>query len=215
MENDYITTNKAKEILKVSLKTISRWTKEGKIDFITTPSGRKRFNIKDIYNIVDFNPSITQKQKICYCRVSSSKQVDDLERQKDFFKSKFPNYELVSDVGSGLNWKRKDLKTILDRAMQGTISEVVVAHRDRLCRFAFELLEWIFERNKVKLVVLDEKNEESKEQELADDILSIVHIYSCRIMGGRRYKNKKNSIIPNIESKNPIEEMDGDEKICV
>ena len=74
-----------------------------------------------------------KKKKIAYCRVSSKKQADDLERQKNFFTTKFPDYELVTDIGSGINWKRKGLKTILESAMSGDISELVVAHRDRLC----------------------------------------------------------------------------------
>ena len=164
MENEYITTTKAKEILKVSFKTISRWAKTGKINFITAPSGRKRYNIKDIYNIASSHTTTNQKQKICYCRVSSAKQMDDLKRQQDFFREKFPSHKLVTDVGSGINWKRKGLKTILEQSMQGNISEIVVAHRDRLCRFAFELLEWIFSSNGIKLVVLNEDKEHSTDQ---------------------------------------------------
>jgi putative resolvase len=84
--------------------------------------------------------------------------------------------------------------------MSGDISEVVVAHRDRLCRFGFELIEWIFEINGVKLTILDQENNKSPDQELADDILSIIHVYSCRKMGKRRYSMQKNKDIPNEES---------------
>jgi putative resolvase len=215
MDDEYITTTQAKEILKVSFKTISRWTEAGKLNFITAPSGRKRYRLKDIYNLTDCDLYTNQKQKICYCRVSSSKQMDDLKRQQDFFREKFPTHQLVTDVGSGINWKRKGLKTILEQAMQGHISEVVVAHRDRLSRFAFELLEWILTRNKVKLLVLNEEKEHSTDQELADDILSIVHIYSCRKMGGRRYKNKKNTVVSDSKTEDTDEEVDGDEEVCL
>jgi predicted site-specific integrase-resolvase len=122
---------------------------------------------------------------------------------------------LVTDVGSGINWKRKGLKTILEQAMQGNISEVVVAQRDRLCRFAFELLEWVLRTNKVKLVVLDEEKGSSTEQELAEDILSIIHVYSCRKMGGGRYKNKEDSTLPDAETEECNEEMDGDKEESV
>lgn len=134
-----------------------------------------------------------QKKKICYARVSSAKQKDDLERQKDFFRSKFVDYELVCDIGSGINWRRKGLQTILDQSMQGLVEEVVVAHRDRLCRFGFELVEFILRKNKVRLVVLGNENAKSDTQELAEDIMSIIHVYSCKQMGKRRYKNKNNS----------------------
>lgn len=212
MEDEYVNTNKAKEILKVSYKTIFRWAKDGKIRFITTPSGRKIYNIKDIYNLSSSVTCTAEKEKICYCRVSSRKQMDDLKRQEDFFREKFPHHKLVTDVGSGINWRRKGLQTILEQAMQGRISEVVVAHRDRLCRFAFDLLEWILKTNRVKLVVLNEEKESSTEQELAEDILSIIHVYSCRKMGRRRYKNKKDTTISDTKTEDDNEEMDGDEE---
>ena len=96
-----------------------------------------------------------QKKKIAYCRVSSQKQHDDLERQKDFFRHKYPDHFIITDIASGINWKRKGLQTILEQSMQGDISEIVVTHKDRLCRFGFELLEWIFQKYKVKVIILD------------------------------------------------------------
>jgi predicted site-specific integrase-resolvase len=141
--------------------------------------------------------------------------MDDLERQKAFFRSRFPHHDLVTDIGSGINWKRKDLKTILEQSMQGKISEVVVAHRDRLYRFAFELLESIFKINGVQLLVLDEETHQSSQSELADDILSIIHIYSCRAMGKRRYDNEKDQDLSDPTAKGHIQTMDGDKEICI
>jgi predicted site-specific integrase-resolvase len=212
MEDEYVTTKKAKEISQVTVKTLRLWDKEGKIRTIRTSSNIQRYNLKDIQNIISRSDPDETKEKICYCRVSSTKQMDDLDRQKDFFRNKFPTDSLVTDVGSGINWKRKGLTTILDKAMHGDISEIVVAHRDRLCRFAFELLEWIFERNGVKLVVLNEEKDHSSDQELTDDILSIIHVYSCRKMGKRKYKNKdkENTPIPNPNTTTSIETVDGE-----
>lgn len=209
LENDFVTPKKAKEILHVTNKTLRIWDQEGKIGVIRTPSGIRRYSLKDIQNIMGGNSSSREKEKICYCRVSSNKQMDDLKRQEDFFRNKYPSYQLVTDVGSGINWKRKGLKTILDKTMRGDISEVVVAHRDRLCRFAFELLEWIFQRNGVKLLVLDDEKEHSSDKDLTDDILSIIHVYSCRKMGQRRYKNKENTTLSKSDSETDNEEMDG------
>ena len=192
----FISTSKAKEILGVSLKTLTRWDKSGKLRATRNPSGRRMYNLKHVEIASGKYNDSDKKQKICYCRVSSKKQMDDLNRQENFLREKFPGHKLVTDIGSGLNWKRKGLKTILGLAMQGHISEVVVAHRDILCRFAFELLEWIFETNGVKLIVLDEDKEKSKDEELANDILSIINDYSCRKMGSRKYKNKKDTVIP-------------------
>ena len=212
MEDEYITTKEAKEISKVSVKTLRLWDKEGKIRTIRTSSNIRRYNIKDIQNIINNSDPDETKEKICYCRVSSREQMDDLDRQKDFFRNKFPTHNLVTDVGSGINWKRKGLTTILDKAMHGDISEVVVAHRDRLSRFAFELLEWIFKRNGVKLVVLNEEKDHSSDKDLTDDILSIIHVYSNRKIGKRRYKykNKENTSIPNSNTTTSAETVDGE-----
>jgi predicted site-specific integrase-resolvase len=209
MSNDeYVNTKKAKDLLQITPKTLRIWDKEGKIRTLRTLSGQRRYNLEDIQNISGRNTLNKKKEKICYCRVSSPKQMDDLDRQTDFFRSKFPDHIVVTDVSSGINWKRKGLKTILDKAMHRDISEVVVAHRDRLCRFAFELLEWILDQNGVKLVVLDEENGESNDKELSDDILSIIHVYSCRKMGRRRYKNKENTTLSNATTKENNEELD-------
>ena len=214
----WIKPKEAAEILRVSPHTLIRWDKEGKVNSTRTPSGQRRYDLQNIKNHASvyspYNPK-TKKHKLCYCRVSSKKQLDDLERQKDFFRHKYPNHQLVSDIGSGINWKRKGLQTILEQSMSGNISEIVVAHRDRLCRFAFELLEFIFKHNGVKLVVLDKTNEQSSSSELTDDILSIVHVYSCREMGKRRHSKQKTKNLSNETTETTVETMDGDKKICL
>ena len=210
-ENDtFITTEEARRLLGVSTQTLRLWDKTGKIHTIRTPSNRRKYSQSDIYNIIGWNQTITKKKQVIYARVSSKKQMDDLERQKNLLRSNFIDYELVTDCGSGINWKRQGLKTILEWAMSGTLEKVVVTHRDRLCRFAFELLQFIFERCKVELVVLNEETSSpTTEQELADDILSIIQVYACRKMGKRRYKSKKIETISNIETEKNIERMDG------
>ena len=196
IKEQYLSVKKTRQILGVTTVTLRNWNKTNKIRAIRTPSGVRLYNKQDIQDIINLRESTCKKQKIVYCRVSSTKQKDDLDRQIYFFKQQYPNHTLVTDVGSGINWKRKGFTSILELAMQGQLSEVVVAHRDRLCRFAFELVQWILETNKVKLIVLNESNGESTNSELAEDILSIVHIYSCRQMGKRRYsESKKNKTV--------------------
>lgn len=211
----FITPKKAREILQITNKTLRIWDKENKIRTFRTPSGVRRYNLQDIKGIINGGPSIVKIKKVCYCRVSSKKQMDDLERQKDFFRSRYPDHELVTDIGSGINWKRKGLQTILDRAMRRDIQELVVAHRDRLCRFAFELLEWIFEHNDVQLVVLDQTKDQSSTTELTELTDDIVHVYSCREMGKRRYSNKKNTSVSNDETEKNDNTVDGNQEICI
>jgi predicted site-specific integrase-resolvase len=116
---------------------------------------------------------------------------------------KFPKHTIISDIASGINFKRKGLKTILDLALKGKIQEVVVAHKDRLSRFGFELIEYILSASSnAKIVVLD-KPCGSIEEEIVQDVLQILNVYTAKINGSRKYKHKdkENKDIPKPESK--------------
>jgi len=145
---------------------------------------------------------------ICYCRVSSGKQKDDLERQIKYLKEKYPKAEIVKDIGSGLNFKRKGLTSVLDRAMCGEVITLVVAYKDRLARFGVDLIRQVIEKFGGKLVVLNEVTL-SPEAELVDDVCAIVHSFSCRLHGLRAYseKIKKDTNLPRCESAKDSEEM--------
>jgi excisionase family DNA binding protein len=189
---EYVSSQEACKLFQVSISTLRRWDNEGKIDTYRTAGKQRRYSTQLLTKTNNTTTNDVQKQKICYCRVSSTHQKNDLQRQKEYLKSKYPDYRIIQDIGSGINWKRSGLKTILELAMQKKLETVVVAHRDRLCRFAFELIQWILEKNEVKLVVLNESIC-STEQELAEDLLSIIHVFSCKQMGKRRYKKEDNN----------------------
>jgi len=143
----FLPSRRAAKELGVTANTLRKWANEEKIKHIKTPTGQR------LYDIGSFTKK--ERAKICYCRVSSSKQRDDLERQVEYMRQRFPDYEIVEDVGSGLNYKRKGFITLLERICNGDVEEVVVAHRDRLCRFGFELIKWLIEQNSGKLMVLN------------------------------------------------------------
>ena len=126
---------------------------------------------------------------VCYCRVSSTKQRDDLDRQVAYMQSIYPDAEIVRDIGSGLNFKRKGLQGLLVRLMRGDKLTIIVACRDRLCRFGFEIFEFMAEQNGGSIVVL-ENSVHSPEAELTADLLSILHVFSCRMHGLRSYSQK-------------------------
>ena len=150
----------------------------------------KRFGSHRRWAKEDFVPSEESiSSVICYCRVSSGKQKDDLERQIKYLKEKHPQAEVVKDIGSGLNFKRKGLATILDRAMCGEVITLVVAYKDRLARFGVDIVRQVLEKHGGKLVVLNEVTH-SPEEELVNDICSIVHCFSCRLHGLRAYKDQ-------------------------
>ena len=143
----------------------------------------------------------TPEKHFLYARVSTRNQRPALLRQVEALKKyaeyrNIGSYEVIADIGSGINFKRKGLKTLLDSAERGIVKEIVVTHKDRLARFAYDLLEDIFERWKTKIDIIDKENEtRSSEEELADDLLTIVHVFSARANGKKRYnKNYENQI---------------------
>ncbi len=215
LSQQFIPTKLARKILGVTSDTLRNWDSSGKISTVRTTSNQRLYNKQDILNLTRCNIPSVQKRKIAYCRVSSSKQKNDLTRQENFFKTNYPTFELVSDVGPGLNWKRKGLLSILDAALSGNLSEVMVAHKDRLCRFSFELLEFIFTRSNIKLTLLDQEDHQSNSRELSDDIMSIIHVYSGRKMGKRRYKNQKDLLVSKSDTEEETKNVDGDESVCV
>ena len=177
----YVTPREASQRLGVAISTLRRWDKEGKIDSIRTPGGQRRFCICEYEE--------EEKPIVLYARVSTHSQKDDLERQVEFLQSKYPKGELVKEIGSGLNFKRRKLLSILERIYKRDISMLVVAYSDRLVRFGFPLIEWLCQQGECKLVVLNERKL-SPEQELVEDILAILHCFSSRLYGLRKYKTQ-------------------------
>lgn len=187
---DYVSGKTAKELLEVSDNTLRRWANEGKIDFIRNSERGKRF-----YNVNSLSTNCSlgiknsdSKQIYCYCRVSSAHQKDDLERQIALMQQLYPNATIIKDIGSGINWKRRGLLSLIQQVKNGQVEQVIVAFKDRLCRFAYELIEFFCSLYEVEILVLN-KGEENKsaDVELSEDILSIIHVFSCKKMGQRRY----------------------------
>lgn len=177
----YVPLRKAVELTGLHPHTLRKYADDGKIEHYKNSAGQRLYK-------VDSLPG-QQKQKqntICYCRVSSTKQRDDLARQVAYMRQNFPKSEIIQDVGSGLNFKRKGLRSLLDRILEGDRLTIIVAYKDRLCRFGFQLIEYMVQQNGGEIMVLN-KDDESPESELVQDILSIIHVFSCRIHGLRRY----------------------------
>ncbi|GHV36106.1 hypothetical protein FACS1894187_10140 [Synergistales bacterium] len=131
-------------------------------------------------------------------------------------RNKYPNAEIIKDIGSGINFKRKGLLSVLERSMSGTVITLVVAYRDRLARFGSGLVEFILNRNGGKLVVLNEVVL-SPEQELTQDLLTILHVFSYRLHGLRKYKAEiqADSLLSNNTAEADTSPMDGSVTVCV
>ncbi len=177
----YLPSREASKILGLHPNTLRTYADNGTIESYKTESGQRRYNVEAYLGLQKHSTTL------CYCRVSSPKQREDLERQINFMQSKYPKAEIIKDIGSGLNYKRRGLKTILERAMRGEQLEIMVAHKDRIARFGFELIEWIINQSGGRIMVLNKTNL-SPEQELTNDLLNILHVFSCRMHGLRNYK---------------------------
>lgn len=185
MNDIFVCSSEAAKYFGLHPNTLRKRAKSGKIEYYRTTGGHFR------YKITENEPS--ESSIICYCRVSSVKQKDDLVRQVARMRLEFPDACIIQDVGSGLNFKRKGIKTLLERILRGDKFTLIITHRDRLVRFGYELFAFLIKRNGGEIMVLDGVMG-SAEAELADDILAILHVFSCRMHGKRSHQNKKNKI---------------------
>lgn len=184
---NYLPSRKAAKALGLHPNTLRKYAQENKIKYIKNEAGQR------LYDVESYSRGSVSSTTICYCRVSSYKQQDDLSRQESYLRERYPKAEFIRDIGSGLNYKRKGLRTLLERCMQGDKLQVVVTYKDRLCRFGFELIEFLIKINGGEILVLNSQNT-SAETELTQDLLSILHIFSCRMHGRRSYTKVKEFI---------------------
>jgi predicted site-specific integrase-resolvase len=173
---------KAVELTGLHPNTLRKYADNGTIE-------AKRVGRQRLYSVVSLKHLSSKSSVVCYTRVSSAKQKDDLSRQVVYMREKFPRAEIIQDVGSGLNFKRTGFRSILERCLSGDTITLIVAHRDRLCRFGFEIVEYLINKNGGEILVLD-KDEHSPERELTEDLLAILHVFSCRMHGLRRYSKQ-------------------------
>jgi len=221
---NFVGGKEASKIIGVHQRTLYLWEKKKLIETIRTPGGKRLYNIEKyikeqecenenklnnyICEDLDSLDKISGKLNICYVRVSSNGQKDDLERQKEQMIKNFPNYKIIEDIGSGLNLNKRGIKKIITLAIDGKINEVVVAYRDRLTRFGFELIEELIKKySNGKIKVLNEKEQIEPEEELIKDMMSIMNVYVAKMNGLRKYnkiKKTENNIIKPLTNKKNI-----------
>ena len=206
----YVTSRVAASILGVHPNSLRSWEKQGKIRVTRTPGGKR------LYDIESFTGAIAPTQSVCYCRVSSQTQRDDLERQIADMRARFPEYDIITDIASGLNFKRQGLRSLLERVLRREINTVVVAHKDRLARFGCDLLQWLVESHGGTVVVLNDVSS-SPADELTQDLLAVLTGFSHRIPALRTYRHaiEQDSALSNGGTTADPQTMDGDGSICV
>ena len=177
-----------------SASTVRRWEREGLISPSRTVSGQRYFTEADVLAVLRPGFGTTPRGVVVYCRVSSSGQRDDLASQvaamERFCAGRgLAVTEWISEVGGGMNFRRRKFLAMLDNIIAGEVSTVVVAHQDRLARFGFELIEWLATKHGCEIIVANQETL-SPQQELVEDLLAIVHVFSCRLYGLRRYEKQ-------------------------
>lgn len=197
----YVPLRKAVAALGLHPNTLRRFADENQIKTIRT-AGNMR-----LYDIDSYLRNSEEAKTICYCRVSSHKQSDDLFRQVEKLQELYKEAEIIKDIGSGLNFKRKGLQTILERILCGDKLKIVVTHKDRLVRFGFDIIDFLVRKNNGEIVVLDPYVATSKEAELTADLLAILHYFSCKMHGSRSGKGKKDKIISHSGAGKDIAEL--------
>ncbi len=195
----YVKPNVAANTLGVCLRTLRRWEAQGKIETIKTPSGQRRYNVE---KFLQEETGGTTTTTVIYARVSTRQQKGDLDRQVERLSAIYPGAEIIKEVGGGLNFRRKKFITLLGRVLQNDISIIVVAHKDRLARFGFDLVEWLCEQFNCKIVVLNQTNL-SPQAELVQDLIAILHSFSSRLYSIRRIQNQvKKELQTEVEAQN-------------
>ncbi|MBW4634999.1 MAG: IS607 family transposase [Iphinoe sp. HA4291-MV1] len=180
----YLTPAEAQKRYGYHPKTLTRWADEGKIQYIKSPGGHRRYLIESIERLVD---RIDNRPVILYARVSTTSQKQDLASQSEYLGKNYPNCKCISDFGSGLNFKRKKFITLMEQVSKQEIKVIVVAHKDRLCRFGFDFVEWFCNLNHCDIVVLN-NTYKPPHQELMEDFMSIMHCFSSKLYFLRKYE---------------------------
>lgn len=196
------------KLLNVTVKTLQNWDKQGTLKAYRTPTNQRFYTEEQLNQILGLgNKNQAEKQglKIGYCRVSHN-QKNSLENQEEYLRS-YTNAkgvildEVLSDIGSGINYNRKNFNKILELVEAGKISEIYVTYKDRFMRFGFDWFNNFCEKHGAKIIILNQPST-SPEQELAEDLLNIVTVFSARNHDLITYKRQLEQNLNETNSKN-------------
>lgn len=190
----YYTIHEFSKIVGKNPQTLRNWDKNGHLKpHHTGQSGYRYYSEDQIKQVLNIKTS-RNKTIIGYCRVSSSKQKDDLGRQIEnmqmYLSAQGKPFRIISDIGSGINYSKSGLKELIKLINNSEVSKIVILYKDRLVRFGFELIEYYAKLNSCEIEIID-NTEKTEEQELVEDLIQIVTVFSCRLQGRRANKAKK------------------------
>ena len=190
-----VSIGRAADALGVSIGTLRRWETEGKLVPERTAAGHRRYDTATLLLEQSGTTDLAARRTVAYARVSSHDQKDDLERQKQVLElycaRRGWTFEVVSDLGSGMNYRKKGLKRLLDDLVAGKVGRLVITHKDRLLRFGAELVFAICEAKHAEVVIINQGEDTTFEEDLAADVLEIITVFSARLYGSRSRKNRR------------------------
>ena len=192
----YYSIGKFAEKIGKTVQTLRNWDKNGSFKpSHTTDGGTRYYSQEQLNHFLGLKGvEIKTKKVIGYCRVSSHKQKDDLERQienvKTYMYAKGYQFEIITDIGSGINYNKKGLNQLIDMITNSEVEKIVILYKDRLLRFGFEIIENLCNKYGTTIEIID-NTEKTEEQELVEDLIQILTVFSCRLQGKRANKAKK------------------------
>lgn len=192
----YYSIGQFAELIGKTEQTLRNWDKKSVLNpHHVTESGYRYYSQEQLNHFLGIqNKEQIQRKVIGYCRVSSHKQKDDLERQignvKTYMLARGYQFEIIQDIGSGINYNKKGLNQLIDLITNSEVDKIVVLYKDRLLRFGFEIIENLCEKYGTTIEIID-NTEKTEEQELVEDLIQIVTVFSCRLEGKRANKAKK------------------------
>ena len=189
----YYSITEMSKLLNVTAQTLRNWDKSGKLKpHHTTDSGYRYYSQEQLNRVLGIKDK--SRKVIGYCRVSSHKQKDDLDRQiqnmETYLLAQGRPFEIITDIGSGINYDKKGLKELVKLITQNEVDKVVILYKDRLLRFGYEIIEYIASLYNCEIEIID-NTEKTEQQELVEDMIQIITVFSCKLQGKRANKAKK------------------------
>ncbi len=182
------------DLIDVNPQTLRNWDKEGKLKpaYVNPDTGYRYYSEEQLQE--QLGKIAEEKIVVGYCRVSSKKQQADLKRQvqnmKTYLLAQGKPFKIVTDIGSGIHYNKKGLNEVIDLVMDKKVSKIVVLYKDRLVRFGYELIKNICDKNNVSIEIIDH-NEKSEQEEVVEDLVQIITVFSCKLQGKRSKKTKE------------------------